>query len=108
MNLKLQFGAVFVGEIEGAFWSDDTGYGVFHPASDTGDGPVLRRIRDYIAFSEEWHRRLAAEQAPDSTEWNAFRDVYDSPLWHTATPAGVITRIEGPVFIEGEVTWKPA
>jgi len=108
MKLQLRYGPLLVGEIEGAFWSDNTGYGVFRLAPGGGDDPALDRVREYIAFSEEWHLRLQADQPHSASEWDAFRDVYSSELWHTVASDGTISRIEGPVFVQGEVTWGPA
>ncbi len=108
MNLQLRYGALLVGEIEQPCWSDNTGYGVFRSARGQHDNPMLRRIRDYIVFSEEWHDRLKSERPHSASEWDAFRDVYGSDLWHTVAPDGTVTRIGGPVFVQGEVTWGPA
>jgi hypothetical protein len=105
MDLELRFGSHVVGVIEGAFWSDGTGYGMFRPPGETTDASALRRVREYIAFSEDWHERLGAESGYDRAEWDAFRDVYASELWHTVSPDGTSCRISGPVFIRGEVTW---
>ncbi len=107
-TLLLRFGPHVVGEIEGAFWSDNTGYGVFRPALGNSNDPTLQRLREYIAFSEEWHARLMGEQPHSASEWDEFRDVYDSGLWNTVGPEGVVSHIGGPVFVEGEVTWRPA
>jgi hypothetical protein len=105
MNLELRFGPHAVGVIEGAFWSDGTGYGVFRPAGHPADDPTVRRVREYVAFSEEWHERLKAEAGYSRAEWDAFRDVNSSDLWHVVAPDGTVVRIRGPVFIRGEVTW---
>ena len=105
MNLELRFGSHVVGVIEGAFWSDGTGYGTFRPPAEPTDVPALRRVREYIAFSEDWHERLKAEAGYSPAEWDAFRDVNGSERWHTVAPDGAVCRISGPVFIRGEVTW---
>jgi hypothetical protein len=106
MNLQLRYGPLLVGEIEEAFWSDNTGYGVFRPTSPASDDPIVRRVREYIVFSEDWHRRLLAEAEYSASEWDAFRDVYDSEVWHTVAPDGAVSRIGGPVFVDGELTWR--
>jgi len=108
MDLKLRFSSLLVGEIKDAFCSEDTWYGIFHQAADASPDSTLQRLREYIAFSEEWHTRLKAEQPHTAEEWDAFRDVYESPLWHTVADDGTINPICGPVFVAGEITWRAA
>jgi hypothetical protein len=105
MNLQLHFGPVLVGEIEDPFRSDATGHGVFRPLLQGNDSAVAR-LWEYIAFSEEWHARVKEEQPHNVAEWDAFRDVFESDLWHTVALDGTVNRIGGPVFVEGEVTWR--
>src|SRR5262249_22021400 len=107
MSLQLRFGEVIVGEILDPFVSDNTGFGVFRP-SPPATGAADRRVREFIAFSEDWHARLKAGADPDASEFDAFRDVWASELWYTMSPDGTVLRIDGPVFMEGEVTWRPA
>jgi hypothetical protein len=107
MDLELRFGPRGVGTIEGVFWSDNTGYGRFRLSDVSTDDPVMRRVREYVAFSEEWHERLTAGAEYSRAEWDAFRDVYDSGMWYTVGTDGTVSRIGGPLFVSGEVTWGP-
>jgi hypothetical protein len=104
-TLLLCFGPHVVGQIEQPFYSDNTGHGLFRPALGNSGDPTVRRLCEYIAFSEDWHARLKTEQPYSAAEWDEFRDVYDSGLWKTVTPDGTVCHISGPVFVEGEVTW---
>jgi hypothetical protein len=108
VDLRLLFGLHVIGIIEGAFWSDNTGFGVFRLSDVQSDSPSVERVRRYIAFSEDWHRRLEAESNYSNAEWEAFRDVYESEQWHTVASDGTMDRISGPVFVCGEVTWGPS
>lgn len=108
MSLLLRYGDVIVGEIIDPFISDETGYGLFHPRPASSHDPAGRRVREFIAFCEDWHARLKAGADPDDSEFDAYQDVWDSSSWHTVASDGRISRIEGPVFVEGEVTWRPA
>lgn len=105
MNLELYFGPDWVGVIGEAFWSDNTGFGMFRP--NAADTPATRRVREYIAFSEEWHERLRAGQPYSADEFDAYRDIHESELWRTVAPDGTTVRITGPIFVQGEVTWGP-
>jgi hypothetical protein len=42
------------------------------------------------------------------SEWDEFKDVYESGLWSVGRPDKAALTISGPVFVEGEVTWKLA
>jgi hypothetical protein len=106
VNLELRYGPHLVGVIEGVVWSDNTGYGLFRPAA--GDDPAVRRVREYIAFSEEWHDRLRAGRPHHADEFGAHREVYESGLWHTVASDGTAAGVAGPVFVAGEVTWGSA
>jgi hypothetical protein len=105
MDLELRYGSHLVGVIEGVFWSDGTGYGVFRPSGEPTATPAIRRVREYIAFSEAWHERLRAESGYTRAEWDSFLDVYNSDLWQVVSLDGTRCPISGPVFIQGEVTW---
>jgi hypothetical protein len=105
-NLELFYGPNLVGMIEGALWSDGTGYGIFRPSG--ADEPATRRVREYIDFSEDWHVRLRSGQPHNKTEFDAFRDIHESELWRAVGEDGKAEPIFGPVFVDGEVTWGPA
>ena len=105
MNLELHYGPQLVGVIESPIWSDNTGYGLFRPA--TRDDSSIRRVWEFIAFSGDWHERLRAGRSRDAAEFNAFCDIHESTLWHTVAPDGSVARISSPVFVQGEVTWEP-
>jgi len=105
MNLQLFHGDTLVGDIDDAFFSDDTGYGVLRLKLSAS--PVTQRLRDFIRLSEDWHSRLKQGQPHDAGEFDAYRDVYDSDQWQTVSDDGGVARISQPVFISGEVTWRP-
>lgn len=106
MDLELRYGRHLIGIVEGAFWSDNTGFGVFHSTST--DEPDIHRVREYVAFSEEWHERMRADKPHNPHEFNVYRDVYESESWHTVFPDGSTAQIRQPVFMQGEITWQPA
>ena len=78
MNLKLFYGDTLVGDIDDAFFSDDTGYGAFRLMLSAS--PVTRRLRNFIMLSANWHSRLK-QNSPAS--------------------------ISQPVFYGADVTWRP-
>lgn len=102
-ELELRYGPDIVGTVQGVFYSDSTWYGVFRLAID-----APQDIRDFVAFSEEWHDRLKAGMPHSAGEFDAYREVYASPLWHVRGPDGIDHPVSMPAFIEGEITWREA
>ncbi|MBS0267026.1 MAG: hypothetical protein JSS02_34190 [Planctomycetes bacterium] len=101
MNIQLRLGLDVVGTAERAFCSDRTWYGLFRPAAD-----MPSRVREFIAFSEEWHERLREQRPCSADEFGPWADIYASTEWRACGPAERVRSIEGPVFSGGEVTWK--
>ncbi len=100
MDLLLRFGLDVVGTAEGAFCSDRTWHAVFRPAPD-----MPPRVREYVAFCEEWHERLRAGRPNTATEFKPWADIHASPEWRACGPDERVRPVEGPVFVQGEVTW---
>ena len=101
MDLQLRLGPDVVGTAEGAFCSDSTWYGVFRPAPD-----MPPRVREFIAFCEEWHERLQTDRPCGAAEFDSWADIHALPEWRACGPDGRARLVEGPVFIAGEVTWR--
>ncbi|WP_088253453.1 hypothetical protein [Fimbriiglobus ruber] len=99
-QLILRFGSDEVGIAAGAFCSERTWHGLFRPTSGM---PV--RVREYIAFCEEWHDRLHAERPCSADEFKPWADIQASSEWRACGPGGRVRSVEGPVFIQGGVTW---
>jgi hypothetical protein len=108
-ELSLWYGTMLVGQIKEAFSSDATWHGVFEPQVDPADGPVARRVWEFIEFCERWNDRVRAspEEPPDATEFDRYTDVLKSGLWRTKDALGQENQIaEAPVFFRGgEVSW---
>ena len=95
-----------IGTIDGAFVSDGTWFGDFHPASDDRSDDRLVRLREFIEFCREWHARLATDDA-DASEFDRFADLISSGLWHVRMADGSDQKIfEAPVFIGNEISWR--
>jgi hypothetical protein len=47
-------------------------------------------------------------QKRKATEFDEYRDICDSDQWKTVSEDGTITSITGPVFVDGEITWRPS
>jgi hypothetical protein len=101
VDLQLWLGQNVVGTAEAAFCSDFTWYGVFRPAPD-----MPPRVREFIAFCDDWHERLRAARPCSAAEFDPWAEIHGSPEWRACSQDGRARPVEGPVFIDGEVTWR--
>jgi hypothetical protein len=63
------------------------------------------RVREYIAFCEEWHERLLAELPCSADEFDPWADIYASTEWRACGPDDRVRPVKEPVFIQSDVTW---
>jgi len=106
--ITLSYQSTKVGYIRSAFESDATWYGVFESTLAPDDGPLERRLLEFIKFCIDWNERtLDNPDAPAASEFDAYSDV-TSGLWKISSPGGEVRKIrEAPVFFEAnEVSWK--
>ena len=107
---KLFFDKLLVGEITDPFFSDGTWHGACCLLIDSKQGQTAKRILDYIEFSRDWNRRIAASPSnpPEASEFDRFHDVINSGLWSVEINNRERNRIiNAPVFIEGkEMSWQ--
>jgi hypothetical protein len=105
-QIQLYYGTVLVGYIAVPFYSDRTWYGTFQPGSVATDDPISQRVTLFIEFCQDWHRRI--KTGGNAAEFDAFRDIVDSPLWQTVADDGARSPLaEAPVFFpEGVMSWR--
>src|SRR5262245_46104409 len=109
-NVDLFYGDIAIGHIRDVFFSDETWYGVFEKAQHSDENPLIRRIFDFISFSEDWNERTERDpnNPPDATEFDRYSDLLTSGSWLTRSAGGDVWHIiEAPMFSRGgEVTWR--
>jgi hypothetical protein len=90
LDLQLLCGKVLVGDLSGVFVHQSTWFARrFCPAKHTKVDKHLRRIREYIAFSNDWHDRLANDKYPDPSKYrDLFKDLMESGLWRIRSKSG--------------------
>ena len=106
----LRYADVPVGVIQGVFESDNTHYGTIELT--LGEQTALQaRIREFIAFSIEWHGRLERNQEspPAPEEFDRFNDLISAGQWRVRRSDGTEHKVwQAPVFLaDGEITWSP-
>jgi hypothetical protein len=107
MKLQLYYDTLLVGDITAPLLHQDIWIGQFHQVAAAQDGPLARRLCDFIAFCQEWHIRLQAGATCDASEFEQFSDLRSSGLWLIRNANGTAAQIEkAPVFINGEISWR--
>ena len=119
MLLQLRRGSSVLGSIAHSYFSDRTWYGTFHEGAVSNEPSLFedrevildatshQRLRDFIAFSRDWHVRLAGDGNLDASEFDQFEDVVKSRFWQIIFPGGRRLELDGaPVFFDNEITWR--
>ena len=92
--------------LKSPFEHQGTWFGEFEAAVDMGDNSMSDRVRQYIAFSVDWHERLDAGEDRDDKVWDDFSDMTGSDQWATGDAVGLRYSIEAPVFQpDNEICW---
>jgi hypothetical protein len=108
LDLQLFCGKVLVGSLLDVFVHQGTWFAKkFRHARPRRVDKNVRRIREYIAFSNDWHDRLANDQDPDPSEYQErFKDLMKSGLWRIRPKGGEEIPVEIPGFIGEEISWR--
>ena len=108
LDLQLLCGKVLVGDLFGVFVHQGTWFArEFCPATHKKVDKHLRRIREYIAFRNDWHDRLANDKDPDPSEYHElFKDLMEPGLWRIRSKGGEEIPVEIPGFIGEEISWR--
>jgi hypothetical protein len=104
----LYYKSMPIGRITDVLYTDQTWYGVFHLLE--GTSPALRRIIEFISFSEGWNRRTEdhPQNPPSPSEFEQFADLVHSSDWTMESLDGQSRPlIEAPLFAPGGcLTWR--
>jgi hypothetical protein len=109
-QVMLYYDGIHVGNVRGPIYSDRTWDGIFEPAlSDNGE--LERRLLAFILLVQDWNLRCITDRLnpPPLSEFDPYKDVIDSELWHVRLADGTIfAQLDGaPVFRHGQgISWK--
>jgi hypothetical protein len=106
LNLQLWYGDVLVADLLGAKPHQGTWSAEYRQVVCPEQGPLHRRLCEFIVFCEEWHQRLRRRQDHAATEFDQYEDVIESGLWQVPCPDGTVLTISAPGFVEGEASWN--
>ena len=96
-----------VGNLTGAFFSDNTWYATVNLTLND-QSAFAQRIHSFITFCIDWHDRIDSD--PDASEFDDFTDVVNESNWSTVADDGSQHAIHAaPVFLAGgDISWRPA
>jgi hypothetical protein len=106
LRLRLWYDNIAVAELLNAIVHQGTWFAEYRQVVTRAKGIQAARICEYVAFSEKWHERFREGMDPNAMEFDQFKDVVYSGLWRPACAGGTLTMAEGPIFVEGEVSWN--
>jgi hypothetical protein len=107
LELQLWYGQVLVAELHEVFPHQGTWFAPYELRIRSGTGELQDRLLAYIAFCEEFNRRIAGGQAHDFAEFDRFLPAADAGSWRVPRPDGGEMPMEGRMwFMEGQASWQ--
>jgi hypothetical protein len=107
MTLQLRYGPVLVAELTDVIEHQGSWFARWRASPLETTDPTATRLRSFIAFCLDWNARCESGLEPEAAEFDAFRDVLNSRLWHTRDSAGGIVGIaDAPYFSPDEISWR--
>lgn len=107
LELELWYGDLLVALLHRVFPHQGTWFAEYELCIRPGQGELPGRLLAYIAFCDDFNRRLAADQELDFTEFNRFVPIAEGNLWIARFPNGGPVPMEGQLlFSEGQVSWQ--
>src|SRR5581483_7711635 len=81
IDVDLFFDSTIVGKICEAFEHQGTWFGTFHSCMNQDGTHPGRRVKEFIEFCIDWHRRLEAGEKYHDNEFEEFNDILLSNRW---------------------------
>lgn len=107
LELQLRYSDFTVAELHRAFPHQGTWSGEYDLRIAVGDGSLQDSILAYIAFCEDFNRRIAEGQDHDFDELEAYSGISDPGSWEVRLPTGVPVPMSGRMwFADGEAYWQ--
>lgn len=107
LELQLGYDDVLVAELRQVFPHQGTWFAPYELKIASGEGVLQDRLLEYIAFCEDFHRRIADGQDHDFAEFDRFGPVADAGSWRVPWPDGGSMPMEGRMwFADGQASWQ--
>lgn len=107
LELQLWYGDLLVADLHHVFPHQGTWFGSYAAKIRRGEGALQDELLNYIAFCEDFHRRIGDGQDHDFDEFDRFGPIADAGKWKVPLPGGGFLPMEGRMwFLEGQASWQ--
>jgi hypothetical protein len=107
LELQLRYGDVLVAELHQMFPHQGTWFARYELKIAPGEGTVQDQLLEYIAFCEDFHRRIRDGQEHDFAEFDRFGPISDTRSWTVPRTGGGSVAMEGRMwFADGQASWQ--
>jgi hypothetical protein len=107
LELQLWYGDVLVADLHQVFPHQGTWFGAYELKIAPGERALQDRLLEYIAFTEDFNRRIAQGQDHDFAEFDGFGAIADAGSWRVPRPdGGTMPMAERMSFIDGQASWQ--
>jgi hypothetical protein len=107
LELQLWYGDVLVADLHEVFPHQGTWFAPYDLKISPGEGAMQDRLLEYIAFSEDFDRRIAQGQDHDFTEFDRYGPIADTGSWRVPRPDGGTLPMAGRMwFAGGQACWQ--
>ena len=107
LTAQLWFGDLLVADLHQMSPHQGTWFSEYTLRLRRQDGELQERLLDYIAFCEDFHRRIGEGQDHDFDEFTKFASIPDCQTWNAKLPTGRSVPMEGKMwFGDGCASWQ--
>jgi hypothetical protein len=107
LELQLWYGDVLVADLHEVFPHQGTWFASYDLRILPGEGALQDRVLEYIAFCEDFDRRITQGQDHDFTEFERYGPIADTGSWRVPRPDGGTLPMEGSMWLaSGQACWR--
>jgi len=107
LELQLWYGDLLVAELHQVFPHQGTWFATYELKIAAGEGELQDRLLEYIAFSEDFVRRIGDGEEHDFAEFDRFGAIAETDSWRVPRPDVGSMPMEGRMsFLDGQASWQ--
>lgn len=107
LEAQLWFGSLFVADLHRMFPHQGTWFSEYDLRITNGQGELPDQLLAYIAFCEDFHRRIAGGRDHDFAAFDRFTPIPNCESWSARLPTGRCVPMEGILwFTDGDAIWQ--